>query len=370
LPDSTLIIASSGTTKPSLPLSRSSVPRANPVFYANQYVWDDQYAAFAQVDLHVTSQFTVTLGARQEIAQTHQRNFSGTGLFNSGVPIEAQSSERETPFLPKATLSYQLTPSDMVYASASKGLRVGGGNNGLPTLCAVNDTATYNADYLWSYELGTKDRFFGGRMQVDPSVFHVRWSQIQSAVLLACGLSYTANLGTADSDGFDLALQVMVTDQLRVDLNVGYADARYVSNAYTPNGLPLSIKGDAIQALNVVNPSWDVSTSPNYTFNLASGDKVQVRAQYIDHSRNNRPVITGGPLAPAYAPLDVPDPPTHLANLRAEYMTGAFDWGLYLNNAFNSHPLLGALQDTPTSNLTTHSTFRPRTLGVSANYSF
>lgn len=345
-------------------------PAGNPVFSINQYVWDDQYAGFAQTDLHVTSQFTVTLGVRQEIAQTKQQNFSGTGLFNSGVPVEAQSSERENPFLPKATLSYQLTPSDMVYASASKGLRVGGGNNGLPDYCNVSNTSTYDADYLWSYELGTKDRFFGGRLQVDASVFHVRWSRIQSAILLACGLSYTANLGTADSDGFDLALQALLTDQLRLDLNVGYADARYVSNAYTPNGLPLSLKGDAIQALNVVNPPWDASVSPNYTFDLARGDKVQLRAQYIYHSRNNRSLITQDPGAPAYAPLDVPDPPTHLANLRADYTTGNFDLGVYLNNVFNSHPQLGALQDIPTSNLVTNSTFRPRTLGVSANYAF
>jgi hypothetical protein len=33
-------------------------------------------------------------------------------------------------------------------------------------------------------------------------------------------------------------------------------------------------------------------------------------------------------------------------------------------------PVYRLYQDTPTSNLTTHSTFRPRTLGVSANCSF
>lgn len=345
-------------------------PAGNPVFYVNQYIWDDQYAGFAQTDLHVSSQFTVTLGVRQETAKTKEQNFTGAGLFNAGVPAEAQSSERENPFLPKATLSYQLTPSDMVYTSVSKGLRVGGGNNGLPTYCDVSHTSTYGADYLWSYEMGTKDRFFDGRMQVDASVFHIRWSKFQSSILLDCGLSYTANLGTAVSDGFDLALQAMLTDRLRLDLNMGYADARYVSNAYTPNDLPLSLKGDAIQGISVVNPPWDVSVSPNYTFDLPRGDKLQVRAQYIYHSRNNRSLITEDPAAPAYAPLDVADPPTHLANLRADYTAGTVDLGVYLNNAFNSHPLLGAEQDTPTSNLVTNSTLRPRTLGVSASYSF
>jgi iron complex outermembrane receptor protein len=286
------------------------------------------------------------------------------------VPAVSQSSLRETPFLPRASVSYQFTPDDLLYASVSKGLRVGGGNNGLPTLCGLTSTPTYNSDSLWSYELGTKDRFLDGRVQINASAFHIRWSNIQSSVLLACGLSYTTNLATADSDGFDLALQALVTDRLRLDLNVGYADARYVNDAFTSNGMPLALRGDAVQALNFVNPPWDVSTDLNYSIPLANGDSIQVRPQFIYHSHNNQPVITENPASPSYAPLDVPDPPTHLTNLRADYVAGPLDWGLYLNNVFNSHPLLGAYQDTPTSNLVTHSTFRPRTLGVLFNYTF
>jgi outer membrane receptor protein involved in Fe transport len=67
---------------------------------------------------------------------------------------------------------------------------------------------------------------------------------------------------------------------------------------------------------------------------------------------------------------DVPDPPTHVTNLRAEYTMGRLEFASHLNNVFNSHPLLGAFQDTPTSNLITHGTLRPRTLGVSLNYAF
>ena len=345
-------------------------PAGNPIFYERQTIWDDQLAAFVQADFHLTSRFTATVGVREELDRSKQVNVNGQGVFNSGEPPRAQSSLRETPFLPKASLSYQLTSDDLVYTSVSKGLRVGGGNNGLPDICGVSDTSTYGADYLWSYEVGTKDRFLDGRVQLDASVFHVRWSNIQSAVLLPCGLSYTANLGTAQSDGFDLALQTLLTDHLRLDLSVGYADARYLENAYSPDGLLLAQKGDGVQALNFVNPPWDVSVAPNYSIPVGGDAKVQLRAQYIYHSRNNRSLITQNPVSPSYAPLDVADPPTHLANLRADYITGALDWGMYLNNVFNSHPLLGAYQDTPASNLVTHSTFRPRTLGVSLNYSF
>ena len=343
----------------------------NPIFAVQQTIWDDQLAAFAQADFHITSKFTATLGVREEIARAKQLNINGEGAFNSGEPARIESpSLRETPFLPKVSLSYQFTPEDLLYTSVSKGLRVGGGNNGLPSLCGASDTSTYGADYLWSYEIGSKNRFFDGRVQLDASVFHVRWSNIQSAVLLACGLSYTANVGTAQSDGFDLALQALLTDHLRLDLSVGYADARYLGNSYSPDGQPLAQKGDAIQALNFVNPPWDISVAPSYSIPVGTDAKVQLRVQYIYHSRNNRSVITQDPEAPSYAPLDVPDPPTHLTNLRADYITGSFDWGMYLNNVFNSRPLLGAYQDTPLSNLVTHSTFRPRALGVSFNYSF
>ena len=348
-----------------------AAPAGNPIFYVRQTIWDDQGAVFAQADLHLTSALTATLGAREEVDRSKQLNLNGAGAFNSGVAPQVRSpSLRETPFLPRGSLSYQFTPDYLLYTSVSKGLRVGGGNNGLPALCGVSDTSTYGADYLWSYEIGTKDRFLDGRVQLDASVFHVRWSNIQSAVLLACGLSYTANVGAAQSDGFDLSLQALLTDHLRLDMSVGYADARYLENAYTPNGQPLALKGEAVQALNFVNPPWDVSVAPVYSTSIGNDAKIQMRAQYIYHSRNNRSLITQDSSSPSYAPLDLPDPPTHLTNLRADYITGALDWGMYVNNVFNSHPMLGAYQDTPLSNLVTHSTFRPRTLGVSVNYAF
>lgn len=342
----------------------------NPLLYADQFTWDDQYALFAQTDLHVAPKLTLTLGGREELARSSQLNFNGAGALDAGAPLRSYSSLRETAFLPKATISYQFTPENLLYGSVGKGLRIGGANNGLPTFCNLSATPNYSPDSLWSYEVGTKDRFFNGRVQLDTSIYHVRISNIQSLVFLACSEGYIGNLGTAVNDGFDLSLQTLITDQLRLDLNVGYSDLRYTDTTYSPNGSPVSVKGEGISALSFVNPPWDVVVSPEYRVPLGNGDKIQFRAQYIFHSHNNRPVITEDPQSPSYAPAEVPDPPTHMTNFRATYTRGALDLGAYLENAFNSHPLLGAYQDIPTSNLITHSTLRPRTLGVSLNYAF
>jgi outer membrane receptor protein involved in Fe transport len=167
-----------------------------------------------------------------------------------------------------------------------------------------------------------------------------------------------------------MAIGALVTEQMKLELNVGYANLRYADNAYTPSGAPLALKGYAIQALNFINPPWDVSAAVNYAVPLSARDKLQLRLQYIFHSKNTRPLMTEVPSSPSYAPADVADPSTRLVNMRASWKHDEWDVGLFVNNAFNSHPLLNAYQDTPTSNLITHSTFRPRTIGLAANYAF
>lgn len=344
-------------------------PLGNPLYLVYQTITDEQTAVFAQGDLHFAERFTATLGARVEEAKANQTNINGSGLFNSGVPtLVVSPTLKEHPILPKAALSYQADSNNLFYASVSKGLRIGGGNNGLASICGEVAPPTYKSDYLWSYEVGAKDKFFDGRLQVDTSAFHIKWSSIQASVLLACGLGYTANLADAVSNGFDMALTALLTDRLQLNFNVGYVDARYSTNAFNSTGQPLALRGEAVQALNFVNPPWDVTTALSYSIPLPNSDELHVRGQYLFHSRNPGPVITQVPTSPSYFPAEVPDPATHLVNARLGYTRGKMDIDLFVNNMFNSHPLLNAYQDTPTSNLVTYSTFRPRTVGVSFNY--
>src|SRR6202043_1088854 len=88
------------------------------------------------------------------------------GLENFG-PGPAQANERETPNTPKVTLSFQVDPKDLFYATYAKGFRVGGGNAPLPPYCDADLAAagypngaplTYNSDSTQNYEIGSKDR--------------------------------------------------------------------------------------------------------------------------------------------------------------------------------------------------------------------
>ena len=87
---------------------------------------------------------------------------------------------------------------------------------------------TYNPDSLWSYEIGAKERLLDNRLEVQASAYHIRWNDIQQAAQIT-GLWFAAvfNLGTADSNGFDLSLRAAATDALHLGLQVAYTDAHY-----------------------------------------------------------------------------------------------------------------------------------------------
>jgi iron complex outermembrane receptor protein len=341
------------------------------VFCFEQYITDDQIAVFAQGDFHLTQKLTATLGIREADVSTQQLNRNGTGAFNAGEPAVASVSTRETPFTPKAVLSYQADADNMLYASVSKGFRVGGGNAPLANFCDYNAPGSYKSDYDLSYEVGAKDTLLDGRLQVDSSIFHVVWSQIQQVVQLPCGLQYTVNAGSAISNGFDLALQAILADHLKFNLAVGYVNAYFTSNVYEPgSGVPLILAGDKVGLLPQVNAPWNVDPSLTYDIPLPHGDKLELRGDYRYTSRNPGPFMTQIPTSPNYFPLDVPDPPTHLFNGRIGYTQGKVNVALFVDNVFNSRPLLGAYQFSPMTDLTTYSTFRPRTIGLTTDVKF
>ena len=206
-------------------------------------------------------------------------------------------------------------------------------------------------------------------MQVDHAAAETAFTQ-QLELQASCEYYYIANTGSAVSNGFDLALQALVTDRLRVNLDVGYVDAYFTSNVLDSAGKPLVLKGDKIGTLPQVNPPWDVNTSATYEIALPHGEKIHLRGEYQYHSRNPGPFITQIPTSPSYFPQLLADPPTHLFNARVGITVKKLDVTLFVDNVFNTHPLLSMFQDAPAENLIVYKTLRPRTVGLSANLEF
>ncbi len=344
-------------------------PTGHEIFYTLQTVVDDQTALFGQVDVHLTRQLTLVGGDRIAWTKVSQTNINGTGVLDA-TPAYATTQISETPNTPHASINFQVDPRNLVYATYSKGFRVGGGNDPLPPVCGYSAVPQqYSSDNVTNYEVGAKDLLLGGRLKVDSSVFHIQWNNIQQLAQPACGISYTFNSGKAVSNGFDLAVEALVTSQFKLDLSLAYANAHLTTNVFDSNGVILAQAGDRIGYLPYVNAPWNVNVTGNYTIPLASDKSLKLRLEYRYNSRNPGPFINQITASPNYAPQEHQDPATGLVNASVALTKGKADLSLKVNNLFNVHPLLDVYAQSVVE-APTYSTFRPRTVSLALNYPF
>jgi len=345
-------------------------PTGKEIFYTLQTVKDDQSAIFAQGDFHLTNQWTATVGERFARVRTDQVNINGTGALDA-VPAYADNRLSQTPSTPHAAINYQADDNNLFYASTSKGFRVGGANDPLPSVCGYSAVPnTYGADFITNYEVGAKDLLLNGRLKIDSSLFHIKWTNIQQLGQPACGISYTFNAGSAVSNGFDMALQALATERLKVDLDVAYADAHLTQDVFDAHGIILAKNGDKIGFLPYVNSPLNINAAANYQIPLPNAQRLTLRVEYKFRSHNPGPFMNQITQSPNYAPLLVSDPANTMWNFKSTLaMNKSTDVGLYVQNVFNAHPLLDKYGQA-TTEVPTYSTFRPRTLGFTANVSF
>ncbi len=197
-------------------------------YYNPNTAHDRQIAGFGEATYSITDQLKLTLGGRVAKTSFDITHFTDGPQNEGPIPVGASSaSQSETPFTPKAGLSYQMDPNNLFYFTYAKGFRVGGANAPLPTYCmdgliqegytSGQAPATYKSDSTQSYEIGSKNNF-DNVLKIASSVYYIKWNDIQQNVYVNsnCGLQFTDNLGTAVAKGFDL----------QADAALGRDDAR------------------------------------------------------------------------------------------------------------------------------------------------
>ncbi|MDR3507832.1 MAG: TonB-dependent receptor [Caulobacteraceae bacterium] len=329
---------------------------------------DRQVALFADVTYKVTEKLKVNVGVRYAWTHFDYHNINyGPQDFTFGTPNIAKDSKDETPFTPKGNISYQFNPDDMVYATVSKGYRIGGATPPLPAAaCLGNFPTTYNSDTVLSYEVGTKDRFFDRKLQIAASAYYIQWKNIQQAVYVnACGIQYTANSGDAVSQGFDLQGQWQVNDNFHVEFSLGYTDATFSKDAKdSVSHSVLAFKGDALDIAPIT-----ATLAGQYDFELYN-HKAFVRGDYeFEGKRTTKiPMEHNGTISYNYT--HVPDPATHQVSARAGVSLDSWDLAIFAENLLDAHPQLNRSNEDPGTVLFEATTFRPRTIGISASYHY
>jgi outer membrane receptor protein involved in Fe transport len=328
------------------------------------HLW--QLAGFANGTYKILDDLKLQAGARIAINHFDFINFSD-GPQNFGPLYPPGGGESESPFTPMASLSYQITPDDLVYATVSKGYRVGGANPLFPVQACTEikvEPPKYGSDTVVNYEAGTKDKFFNDTVQISGSVYYLKWTNIQQSITLpSCAFRYIVNQGAAESKGFDLQGEWAVSDNFEVGMTLGYVDAFYTRTSESA-GLVLARNGDKLPG-----SPWTFSVNAQYRQNIL-GHEAYFTVQDEYHSAETGMTPERDPATTLFDPGLEPEPTTNILTLRVGTTFDKFDASLFVDNLLNSHPQLDLTHQDEFTLLYEASTLRPRTFGLTVTYQY
>ena len=203
---------------------------ASPYFYYGSYTYysySEEKAMYGEVALNL-DKLKFTAGLRDyEISDGYKS--SEFGIFYSGNGCDGTATEgttcneesgSESDTRPKLTASYMPNEDLTFFAVSSAGYRPGGNNSALPPFCAGDPEANnfqrrYTSDKAENTEFGMKAR--GDSFNFNATYFMIDWTDIQIGIAPACGWSFSANGGEAETKGVEIDFDVELAEGLYVD---------------------------------------------------------------------------------------------------------------------------------------------------------
>jgi iron complex outermembrane recepter protein len=332
-----------------------------------------QQSVFGEVTYNITEPFAVTVGARRYHYDAPVGLNQYGALLGTLTPTFTSTSENAQGVSPKVSLAYQFDKDLLVYATAAKGFRPGGGTGPVPTTgppgvnCEgqlqveygskgfVNGPISFNSDSVWSYELGEKWRSADGRFSVNAAGYYESWVGVQQVnALSSCGYVYTANVGDAHVKGGEIEARAIVVRDLELSGSATYSQASLSSATLIDSGFN---PGTPIQQV----PKWSGSVQLAYHHDLTDDLALIARAEsnYVG-SRTDETYATN--TLPSY----------DLTNVRGGLQGERWSAVLFVNNVADKRALLNNItQDA--ENLAAFNRVavsQPRTAGVDLNYKF
>lgn len=258
-------------------------------------------AIFGEGTFKVTPKWQLTAGARyfkytSAISGAATLPLLGQPLSPYDLPANGGKSGKDG-WVWKFNSSYNFTRDLMVYATYSKGYRIGGPNTVAPcqlplppgqNICALPDELQYGPDTTKNIELGFRTQLFERKLSLNFDVFRINWDGIQVASATVNGATgITVNGGKAKSQGFEGTFQFKPVPELAIRGSYSYTDAKLTEDvpgiltiretpgdyshrfiqldAHDGDRLPGSAKNSGSLGATYTVPMWDGTVAANWT---------------------------------------------------------------------------------------------------------
>ncbi len=200
----------------------------------------DQWAFYAMADIHLNTQWTLTLGTNygheeKDVVVQTLLPVAITGSFcqigKGCARGDFVSSDDWDAFSPRVGLQYKPDPGTNVYATWTRGYRSGGYNLRNTSLTAA--PGPFDQETVDSFELGLKKDLLDGRLRLNSAAFHNEISDLQREVVVpdvsAGFVQLLKNTADATIDGFEVEAQFVPLENWVFSAQVGYLDGQYDS---------------------------------------------------------------------------------------------------------------------------------------------
>lgn len=185
-------------------------------------------AVFGEVNWHFLPDWTATVGGRwYKDSVTSQVGYYGVFYVPPFTP--PATTQHQTGFVPKYSISYKVNPDVNLYVLGSKGYRFGNPNTIYP-MPGFDTPAGWKTDTLWNYEAGIKSYWLDHKIQLNADVFYINWSDLQVRLYRPDGVTYGTNAGGAHIRGFESNAAWLANQHLELSANLTWMDAALSQN--------------------------------------------------------------------------------------------------------------------------------------------
>ena len=195
------------------------------LFYTQNDLETTSTAIYGQLEYNLTDDLTVTTGLRYSTDEKEGADevFAYLGLAKTAHVVKDDWSKVTW----RVQADWTIDNDSFLYAYAATGYRSGGFNLGSPTL---DEPDVVEPEELTAYEVGYKRSMWENRVNLTTAAYYYDYTDLQvTSTIIEAGKPVAAfdNAAEASILGFELSLDVLITDNLMLNSSYSFNKSEY-----------------------------------------------------------------------------------------------------------------------------------------------
>ncbi len=332
---------------------------------------EEQIAVFGEATYALTDKLSATLGLRWydlETDYTDSSNFAA-GIFQGSIDTDGgrdydlsggHSTEplSESDLIPKFSLAYQATREILYYATYSEGFRPGGFNRGGGVASTNPDfptvSVTYQTDEVTNYEFGWKSLLLDQSLRFNGNMYYIDWTNMQTSRFDPQNVSiltFIENAADSKIMGLETDFEYLATDNLTIygafsfnDTELTATKAQVIELAPIGSSLPVTPK---VQGNVRVRYDWEYNNM-DMDWQIALQHAAKSYSSIVAAEREEQDSY-------------------QILNANIGVTKDAWRVKFYIDNVTDERATLFINDQDDIKRISTN---RPRTIGMSVNYTY